>query len=172
MTGRGSSGVGATRPHSGTFIVGRATNAHLDALVEFETALFAVDAVPNDVNVDPAWPQESGRGDFERLIDADDCLVLVASCGGQPVGHLVAYVARAAPTRRPVSYAVLRSIFVVESDRRRGVASDLIEAFVDWGRSVGCVEAQVDHYASNQSAAALYVQHGFATVSTSRSLTL
>ena len=173
MTDGGVSDFELRAADSRTIGVDRATVDDLDVLVEFEAALFARDAVIHDVNVDPAWPERSARDDFERLVDADDCVVLIArDARGRPIGHLVGYVARAAPSRHPVSFAVLRSIWVVESDRRRGVAGDLIRVFVDWGRSTGCVEAHVDHYVANDAAAALYERHGFAPVSTSRSLTL
>lgn len=173
MTDRAAPDLVSTVADCSTIGVERATMADLDVLVGFEAALFGSDAAGHDVNADPCWPEMSARDEFERLLDVDDCLVLVArdTCG-RPVGHLVGYVARAAPTRRPVSFAVLRSIWVVESDRRRGVAGDLTRVFVDWGRSVGCVEAQVDHYVANEAAAAFYERHGFARVSTSRSLTL
>ncbi len=119
-----------------------------------------------------ARAHDQGHEDFERLIASSDCLLLVASHSDETVGFLAGYATPSSPTRQPVEYAILRSLYVTASVRRLGAASTLTAHFVDWARNRGCVEAHVDHYADNTGAGELYAQMGFTPRSISRSLTL
>lgn len=144
----------------------------IDDLIPLESALFAEDAGVHDPFSDPTWPQREGRADFEDLIASPDGVVLVARSSAGPVGFLAGYAADASPTRQPVRFAVLRTLFVAPPSRRYGAATALVDRFVLWARDQGCVEAHVDHYAANQGAANLYEQVGFGPRSISRALTL
>ncbi len=99
-------------------------------------------------------------------------MVLLARDGGTAVGLLMAYAAASVPTRVPIRYAVLRSMYVTEGHRRSGVARSLIDEFLDWARQAGCVEAQVNHYVANEPAADLYESVGFRAHSLNRTLPL
>lgn len=149
-----------------------ATSSDIDPLVDLETALFLEDAGQYDPYSDPTWPTREGRKDFEDLIASPDGIVLAARTSGDFVGLLAGYAAQASPTRQPVEYAVLRTMYVAPGVRREGVAMMLTERFVDWARARGCVEAHVDHYALNAAAAALYARCGFEARSVSRALKL
>lgn len=142
----------------------------LDELVRLESELFATDAAAHEPLADPAWPGREGRRDFERLLDDDQCVVLVAD--GATVGHLVGYLARSSPTRLPSTYAVLRSIYVDPTRQRQRVGTALVDAFVHWARTHHCAEAHVDAYAANVGAHAFYGRHGFAPRSIARALAL
>ena len=146
--------------------------ADIEALIELEAALFAEDAGQHDPYSDTTWPHREGREDFEKLIASSDGLVLVARGSGPIVGLLVGYVVRSSPTRQPVEYGILRSLYVAEDARRSGAATVLTERFVEWARGRGCVEAHVDHYAANVAAGELYERCGFAPRSVSRVLSL
>jgi len=152
--------------------VSEATSSEIGQLVELESALFAEDAGRHDPFADTTWPSREGRQDFEDLMASPDCIVVAARRSGEVVGLVVGYAQKASPTRRPVEYAVLRSMYVAGSVRRQGVATLLTERFLDWARDRGCVEAHVDHYAANFEAAALYEQCGFEARSVSRALSL
>lgn len=141
-------------------------------LVRLEGELFATDAAVHEPLADPTWPSREGRRDFERLLNEDQCLVLVADVDGSTVGHLVGYLARSSPTRLPSTYAVLRSIYVDPTSQRQGVGTALVAAFVDWAHTHQCAEAHVDAYTANVGAHAFYERHGFASRSISRALTL
>jgi len=134
--------------------------------------LFLEDAGQQDPYADPTWPAREGRKDLEDLIASPDGIVLAARSSGDFVGLLAGYAAKASPTRQPVEYAVLRTLYVAPGVRREGVAMMLTERFVDWARARGCVEAHVDHYAANAAAAALYTKRGFEARSVSRALKL
>lgn len=149
-----------------------ATESDLDGLVDLTAALFEEDAGVHDPNADVTWPHREGRADLESLMASDDALVLAASSDGRVVGMLVGYTTSSSPTRQPVTYAILRSMYVVSAARRTGVATDLIDRFVEWARERGCAEAHVDHYAANEGASKLYEQAGFEERSITRVLPL
>jgi ribosomal protein S18 acetylase RimI-like enzyme len=154
------------------FTIGTATVDDIDGLVEQGAALFVEDAGRYDTFIDLNWSERHGRADFERLIASDDCLVIVARHDTGPVAHLVGYIQDASPTRQPVTYANLRSLYVEPASRRLGVADQLTRAFVDWARAKGCAEAHVESYTRNEPAQRLYERHGFVTRSTARALGL
>ena len=153
-------------------IVEEATAADIDALIELESALFVEDAGTHDPHADTTWPQREGRKDFEEMLNSTDALLLIAANNGRPAGFLAGYVAQSSPTKRPVEYAILRSLYVAFASRRLGVAGQLTEQFIVWARDRGCVEVHVDHYAANGGASQLYDGIGFTPRSISRTLTL
>ncbi len=152
--------------------VGEAEPSQIGDLIELEAALFVEDAGRHDPFSDPTWPQREGREDFENLIASPDGIVLAACRDSDAVGLLAGYATTASPTRQPVQYAVLRTMYVAEDVRRQGVAVRLTERFLEWARARGCAEAHVDHYAANSAAGALYERCGFKTRSVSRALRL
>ena len=154
------------------FTIEAATIDDIDVLVEQSGALFLEDAGRYDTFIDFTWSEREGRADFERLIASDDCLVLVARAGREAVAHLVGYIHAASPTRQPVTYANLRSLYVAPTSRRQGVGDALTQAFVNWARAEGSAEAHVDAYAANEPAQRLYERHGFLVRSTARALGL
>lgn len=153
-------------------IVRRATAKDLDDLVKLESALFAEDAGVYEEFADTSWPEREGRDDFVQLIESSNCLVLVAEQDSGVVGFLAGYATPSSPTRQPVEYAVLRSLYVAFDQRRRGVAQSLIDEFLAWARTKECVEAHVDSYAANVGVQVLYEHNGFAVRSISRVLRL
>ena len=144
----------------------------IDELIPLESALFAEDAAVHDPFSDPTWPRREGRRDFEDLIASPESVLLVASSSEGPVGLLAGYSAQASPTRQPVRFAVLRTLFVTRNARRSGAATMLVDRFLTWARDQGCVEAHVDHYAANHGAAQFYDRVGFNERSISRVLPL
>ena len=149
-----------------------ATASEIDPLVDLESRLFHEDAGQHDPFADPSWPAREGRKDFEDLIASPDGIVLAARVSDDIVGLLAGYASKSSPTRQPVEYAVLRTMYVVESARRQGAAEMLTKQFLEWARARGCVEAHVDHYAANEGAAALYAGCGFGVRSVARAIAL
>ena len=140
----------------------RASAADIDHLVELQLALFREDAGVHDRNTDLTWPEREGRNDFERLLADDSSLVLAAREAASVVGFLVGYLAPSSPSRRAVTYAVLRSLYVSPSHRGTDGARQLVAEFLSWARERGCAEAHVDCYAANDHARRFYERQGFA----------
>ena len=126
----------------------------------------------HEPHADVTWPAREGHADFEQLLDDDDGLVVLAWDDDEAVGLVMAYAAKASSTRQPVRYAVLRTMYVSASHRRHGVGGLLVDRFIEWARSIDCVEAQVNHYVANEPAGALYEAHGFVPHSLNRVLPL
>jgi len=152
--------------------VEQAVAEDIEDLIRLESALFEEDAGTHDPYADTTWPSREGLKDFEDLIASSDKVLLVARADGETVGLLAGYAASSSPTRQPVRYAVLRTLFVARPWRRSGAATTLTEHFLAWAREQGCAEAHVDHYAANRAAGLFYERMGFAARSISRSLTL
>jgi GNAT superfamily N-acetyltransferase len=142
--------------------VERANQADVEALVELETLLFAEDAGVHDPHADLTWPAREGAADFQRLLADANSVVLVARLDGEVVGHAAGYTSPSSPTRQPVIFGVLRSMYVRSTARGVGVGRQLTEAFIDWARDQGCVEVHVDSYFENAPARRLYERSGFA----------
>jgi GNAT superfamily N-acetyltransferase len=60
----------------------------------------------------------------------------------------------------PRSVLHISALYVIASQRRRGVGQELLEAILDWGRSQGCVEAELNTLVANP-ARSLYQKLGF-----------
>jgi ribosomal protein S18 acetylase RimI-like enzyme len=144
----------------------------IEQLVVLESKLFHEDAGVHSNYADVTWPEREGRGDFTSLIADAGSLVLVARDSDQAVGLLVGYISRPSPTRQPVTFAVLRDLYVEADRRREGIGDMLTERFVEWALEQGCVEAHVDSYVANEPAQRFYEQHGFVRHSVSRVLPL
>ena len=145
-----------------------ATMEHVEVAVELEGRLFAEDSGVYEPFADITWPAREGADDCRKLIDDTDAIVLLARIDDASVGLLMGYAADASSTRRPIRYAVLRTMYVDANHRRGGVARALTERFIEWARDQNCVEAQVNHYAANAGAGRLYEQCGFVAHSLNR----
>ncbi len=149
-----------------------ATMGDVAAVVELESRLFAEDSGVHEPFADTSWPAREGDDDCRRLIDDPHGIVLLAREANAAVGLLMGFSTMASSTRRPVRYAVLRSMYVAVDHRRSGVARELTERFVEWARQQGCAEAQVNHYTANDGAGRLYESCGFRPHSLNRVLLL
>ena len=149
-----------------------ANHGDVESLVELEALLFAEDAGVHDPHADVTWPAREGAADFRRLLADDSSVVLVARRNGRVVGHVAGFTAQSSPTRQPVTFGVLRSMYVRSDTRRAGVGRRLTEAFIDWARDQGCVEVHVDSYFENANARRLYERSGFASRSVAHALRL
>jgi GNAT superfamily N-acetyltransferase len=77
-----------------------------------------------------------------------------------PIGFAEARVVSTAVVYDPKRILHIHAIYVVEPYRRQGIGRSLFEAMLDWGRSLGCVQAKLSVLASNP-ACSLYEQFGF-----------
>lgn len=149
--------------------VDRATEDDLDDLVHLGAQLFREDAAEHDSFIDLTWSEREGRDDFLQLLASPSSLVLVARNGDRAaVGHLVGYTFASSPTRQPVTFAELRSMYVTAEHRSQGVGRRMAQEFLSWARAKGCVQANVSSYVANDRAQEFYEQLGFTPLSVSR----
>ncbi len=144
----------------------------LPFLVDLQHRLFQEDAGVHGAHIDLSWPQRDGSDDLQGLMASPSAIVLVAAGAESVVGFLAGYSTPSSPTHHPVDFAVLRSMYVQPASRDHGIGTDLVEAFLHWASTQGCVEAHVDAYVANESAQRFYQRHGFRAMSVSRVRTL
>jgi GNAT superfamily N-acetyltransferase len=131
----------------------------LDGVVASCTALFAEDAGTRDPLRNQNWPVTYG-GEWATGLMADPgSLVLVATTDGV-VGHLIG---RFLPASEMwiAPRAELVSMYVRPEARGRGLAGQLIDAFVAWAHERGAARLEVSAYAANATALRVYERHGF-----------
>ena len=76
-------------------------------------------------------------------------------------GHLIGRMIRANPLRPDAVVAVLESMWVNPTHRRKGIGTLLIGHFRRWSLLLGANEASVTAYAANTSAIDFYSHHRF-----------
>jgi GNAT superfamily N-acetyltransferase len=133
----------------------------VQALVELVAQLFRDDAGRYGTHVDISWPIREGLDHYTALSANPSWLLLVARDDDMIIGMLVGHVSEPSPTRQPVRFAVLQSLYVETEYRSRGIGGLLTQRFLDWAREHGCVEAIVNAYVANETAQRFYVEHGF-----------
>ena len=148
-------GVGSTGTR-----VRPATGGDVGMLVELSAALFREDAGTRDSSTNVGWPLEYGRGYFAGFVGREDVVCLLADTGGITVGYLAGYV-HEPDVLRPVSVAVLESMYVREGARGVGVGGKLVGAFLDRAGKRGAERASVTAYSANERAIRFYERHGF-----------
>jgi len=84
-------------------------------------------------------------------------LMVVAVADGEVVGQARGVVHRH-PDQRTELY--IDNLGVTPSRRREGIATQLLDELVIWGRSLGCEEAWVGTEVDNEAARALYAARG------------
>jgi GNAT superfamily N-acetyltransferase len=87
------------------------------------------------------------------VLSSGETVTFVAEDGGIVVGELLAVPRR--------SGVVGIAVSVAEGSRRRGVATALFEAVIEWARDAGYAELELDVQESNEPARALYAKVGF-----------
>jgi len=98
----------------------------------------------------------------ERIVDSS-CLYLLAEDLGQspdPVGFLEATIVTIGGTFEEKKSLHIRSVYVPLEQRRKGIATQLVGNAISWGRTLGCVEADLNSLKGNP-AQHLYRKTGF-----------
>lgn len=109
--------------------------------------------------------REDARADaieyHEWGVIADGRTILVAVDDEEFVGFVYAKRGEAPPPFARESTLHVVELFVRESHRRRGVASELLAEIEAWGRDRGCETATLLTHVNNDAANALYGTAGF-----------
>ena len=77
-----------------------------------------------------------------------------------PLGLVAAHIVMLAGVFAPKKTLHISAVYVVPTGRRQGLAQQLLEAALAWGRHAGCVEADL-HTLVHNPARALYERLGF-----------
>lgn len=110
---------------------------------------------------DEEWKRIQGM--IEDGINSKDHVYLLADVGDPPqtpIGVVEAQIVTLGDVFEPKKTLHIRSVYVLGNHRRKGVAKALLRSVLDWGKSVGCVEANLNVLSRNP-ARALYEKLGF-----------
>jgi GNAT superfamily N-acetyltransferase len=89
-------------------------------------------------------------------------LAALPQASAEAIGFVEAQAVDLLPVFVPKRTLHISALYVVERHRGQGIGHALLEAALDWGRHVGCVQAELSVLAENP-ARALYEQLGFST---------
>ena len=107
------------------------------------------------------WAEMEAR--IRQQLASPEHLYLLAEAPaepGTPIGLAEARAGELAPLFVARRVLHIHSLYVVPAQRRKGVGRALLEALLEWGRSLGCVEAELDTLVANP-ARHLYEKAGF-----------
>lgn len=148
-----------------TVLVRRATLEDLPNVLGLRHELELSDG-EGDYFINRSWAVTVGEQVFRRVIPAsianEECF-LVAEVERSVVGYLEGGWKEHA-SWRPVKATEVRSIFVQEQFRRRGIGQRLILEFLQWSKEQQAQAAEIDVFTSNQRAIAFYKHLGFRPV--------
>ena len=111
------------------------------------------------------WPDhtpEEMTGEFEQLLASDDAAVFLYRKNGEPAGFAQCQLRHdyvEGTETSPVGY--LEGVYVRETDRRQGIARELISACEKWAGDRGCTEFGSDCELTNTESQAFHKAVGF-----------
>jgi len=98
---------------------------------------------------------------FKSQLEDPDTILVVAEIGGRKIGYAYARLEPRDWNSLLDACGALHDIFVVESERRHGVAARLLEDVVLRLRARGAPRLVLSTAASNESAQRFFERHGF-----------
>ncbi|MEQ9408629.1 MAG: GNAT family N-acetyltransferase [Fuerstiella sp.] len=99
------------------------------------------------------------RNFLSQRLRQGESVIFLAKSDGRPVGFTQLY-----PLFSSVSMGsawLLNDLFVVESMRRCGVGTELLEAAAEFGRQTGALRLHLQTAPDNSAAQAVYQRHGW-----------
>lgn len=111
------------------------------------------------------WPEHSPEEmakEFEEMLSADDAAVFLYFTNGKPAGFAQCQLRHdyvEGTETSPVGY--LEGVYVKETDRRQGIARELISACMNWAKEQGCTEFASDCELTNTESQAFHRAVGF-----------
>ena len=103
------------------------------------------------------------KAEFQEHLQAPDCLHLLAEVANiqtSTVGWAFARSTEREPVFESARLLHISALYVSPAHRRRGIGRALLDAILDWGRSIGCTEAELNVLIDNP-ARSLYRDLGF-----------
>lgn len=158
-----SESVLAAQAPQPTFSIRHATRADFATIGRHYTAVQDVHAAALPDTFRPMGEEEFTVERFEGYL-GDNCLLLIAEEGGEPVGSLLASCSAVQPSvaYRPGRSALIWYVMTEPRMRGRGIARALIGAMAEWAADQGADRIDLSVWHFNADALALYSKLGFA----------
>ena len=130
-------------------------------LREMVNAIAAVGA-PVPVHDEQKW--QDIRVNVEAAIEHDERIYLLAEQSGEekkPVGFIEASIFSLPVVYEPKKILHVHSLYVIDSERRKGVATQMMKSMLAYGKEKKCTEAELDTLVANP-ARGMFEKLGFA----------
>lgn len=114
----------------------------------------------HDLNIQ--WPYEkNGEEYFRQVVSGEDGnICFIAEIDGKVVGYLAGSLKKGNGIYTG-KRAELDNMFVIESHRKSGIGTRLVQEFIAWCTNQGVDHVFVNAYAPNRVAIAFYQKQGF-----------
>lgn len=99
--------------------------------------------------------------DLKELIDSPDAIVMVAEELGEILGSGFAEIRHAKEYLGHTHYVYLGFMFTKPAARGKGINKAILDALINWSRSMGIKEIRLEVYAGNAVAKKAYEKSGF-----------
>jgi len=99
--------------------------------------------------------------DLKELINSTDAIVMVAEEQGEILGSGSAEIRRAKEYLNHSRYVHLGFMFTKPAARGKGINKAILDALINWSRSMGIKEIRLEVYAGNTVAKQAYEKSGF-----------
>lgn len=107
-------------------------------------------------NINPDFKVD---GWYQRFINDDNRIILVYEIDSKVVGYIYGYIDLSPVNIRPE--AILDALYVEESYRTNGIATELIDEFITWVKSKDAISIEVSVLLENNKAINLYLKNRF-----------
>ena len=107
-------------------------------------------------NINPDFKVD---GWYQRFINDDNRIILVYEIDSKVVGYIYGYIDLSPVNIRPE--AILDALYVEESHRTNGIATELIDEFITWVKSKDAISIEVSVLLENNKAINLYLKNRF-----------
>ncbi len=142
----------------------RATIADIEPILTMQRQIHAEHLAWDTTRWSTAQPMDGAyRGWLEHLMsNKDGGLALVASIAGQASGYLIAEVEEESTRHWSPRTIYLHDLFVIPESRRRGIARELMDQFLEWAsQRHPWLAIRLITAARNDSARAFFQRLGF-----------
>ena len=142
----------------------RATEADIPLIAEFLRHMLAdMAAVGGHPVATDSEHWTNIEAEFQDHLQAQDCLHLLAERPGtqqSTVGWAFARSTKREPVFKAARVLHISALYVSPAHRRQGIGRTLLAEILEWGRSMGCTEAELNVLVDNP-ARSLYGELGF-----------
>ena len=138
-----------------------ADSAHIPSLLELWKELMTFHEPFDSLFTMSESAVESMASHLERVISAEDYLVLIAQEGDSIVGYTIAQIASHPPVFVKPRHGLISDMAVAQASRRLGHGESMLERSIAWFHEHGVDRVELRVAAKNSVANSFWEKHGF-----------
>ena len=105
--------------------------------------------------------EESMNDHLERLVEAEDTLVIMAVENTKPMGFGIARIRNYPPVFIKQTHGTIEDLAVSSEHRRKGIGELMLNEMLDWFRSLGIDRVELRVASMNTVGYSFWRKHGF-----------